>query len=231
MSILENIEKVRKNIETAALKSGRKLEDIHLIAVTKTVGVFEIEEALKAGVSNIGENKVQEVTKKYDSVKDAAKWHLIGTLQTNKVKYIIDKVDLIHSLDRIALAEEIDKRAKKISKVMDCLIQVNISLEDSKHGVLKEETLDFVKEVSKRYDNLRIKGLMGMAPFELEPEDTRVYFRQMKKLSDQISKEEIPNVSMEYLSMGMTNDYMVAIEEGANMVRVGTAIFGERVYV
>lgn len=155
--------------------------------------------------------------------------HMIGSLQTNKVKYIIDKVKLIHSLDRMSLAKEINKRAKSINRVMDVLVQVNISGEETKSGLKREEVLDFLKQI-ENLDNIRVKGLMTMAPHYEDPEDTRYVFRSLKELFEKIKKEQIKNVEMEYLSMGMTNDYKIAIEEGSNMVRIGTAIFGKRDY-
>ncbi len=228
--IKNNIELIQEEIKNTLNKSNRN-DDITLIAVSKTVGVKEINEALDSGIENLGENKVQEVERKRSDVSKKAIWHLIGTLQTNKVKYIIKTVDLIHSLDRVPLAKEIDKRAKENDLVMNCLVQVNISLEDSKHGLLAEEVYDFVKEISSNYKNIKILGLMGMAPFEVEVEQTRPYFKKLKTLFDELSKLPLENVEMKYLSMGMTNDYKIAIEEGSNMIRVGTGIFGERNYV
>jgi len=228
--IRTNIEFVKEEIKKTLNKCERN-DDVTLIAVSKTVGVEQIDEALDSGIENLGENKVQEVEKKHPNVSKKAIWHLIGTLQTNKVKYIIKTIDLIHSLDRIPLAKEIDKRAKENDLIMDCLVQVNISLEDSKHGLLAEDVEAFVKEVSLNYNNIRILGLMGMAPFEAEPEQTRPYFKKLKSLFDELSSLSLENVEMKYLSMGMTNDYKIAIEEGSNMIRVGTGIFGERNYV
>ena len=158
------------------------------------------------------------------------RYHLIGTLQTNKVKYIIDKAYMIHSLDRIALCEEIQKRAEKIDKVVNCLVQVNISKEESKHGLEEEEVIDFVKEVSSNYKNIHIKGLMTMAPFIDDEAEIRKVFKGLKDLSLEISDLNLPNVKMDTLSMGMSHDYKIAIEEGATIIRVGTSIFGERNY-
>ncbi|HCU2997451.1 TPA: YggS family pyridoxal phosphate-dependent enzyme, partial [Clostridioides difficile] len=180
--------------------------------------------------TSVGENKPQELARKYDIIGDKLNWHLIGTLQTNKVKYIIDKVCMIHSLDRIALCEEIQKRAEQINREIDCLVQVNISKEESKHGLDREEVVDFVKEVSEKYKNIKIKGLMTMAPFIEDEDEIRGVFKGLKDLSKQIKEQNIPNVGMDVLSMGMSHDYEIAIEEGATIVRVGTSIFGERNY-
>lgn len=227
--IAENIQAISENIRNILKGCGRK-DKVNLIAVTKTVGTNEIREAIEAGITDIGENKVQEVEKKYDIIGSKVQWHLIGSLQTNKVKYIIGKVALIHSLDRISLAEEINKRAKQKGIIQKCLVQINISKEDSKHGVEEEAVEDFIREVALRYSNIQVCGLMGMAPFELEKEATRPYFRKMKKIFDDIADQKMKNVSMQYLSMGMSGDYSIALEEGANMIRVGTLIFGERNY-
>ncbi|MBP2026655.1 pyridoxal phosphate enzyme (YggS family) [Acetoanaerobium pronyense] len=224
-----NIKNIQKNIADTLNQAGRT-DEVTLIGVTKTVSSEMAAEALDSGVLDLGENKVQELNKKYEVLGKKARWHLIGTLQTNKVKYIINKTTLIHSLDRLSLAEEIDKRAGQNNIVVDCLIQVNISLEDTKHGLLKEDVPLFIKEVSKKFKNIKVRGLMGMAPFEENPEDARPYFREMKALFENIKSLNLENVDLKYLSMGMTNDYRVAIEEGSNMVRVGTAIFGERNY-
>ncbi len=224
-----NIKNIQKNIADTLSQIGRT-DEVTLIGVTKTVSSEMAAEALDSGILDLGENKVQELNKKYEVLGKKARWHLIGTLQTNKVKYIINKTTLIHSLDRLSLAEEIDKRAGQNNIVVDCLIQVNISLEDTKHGILKEDVPLFIKEVSEKFKNIKVRGLMGMAPFEENPEDARPYFREMKTLFENIKSLNLENVDLKYLSMGMTNDYRVAIEEGSNMVRVGTAIFGERNY-
>ncbi len=228
---------IKKNIEfingeiSKTLNSCNRDDDVILIAVSKTVDVEQMDEALDSGIENFGENKVQEVERKYANISKKAVWHLIGSLQTNKVKYIIETVDLIHSLDRISLAKEIDKKAKENELIMNCLIQVNISLEDSKHGLLLEDVENFIKQVSSDYKNIKILGLMGMAPFEENPEMTRPYFKKLKTLFNELSTLSLENVEMKYLSMGMTNDYKIAIEEGSNMVRIGTGIFGQRNYV
>lgn len=229
MYVEENLEEVFKNIKKAKQKSKFN-QNVDLIAVTKTVEYDLINRAITAGIRHIGENKVQEIQRKYDSINEPVNWHLIGSLQTNKVKYIADKVFMIHSVDRIELAAEIDKQAKKCNRVIDCLIQVKISEEDTKHGVDVDETEDLIKNISLKYENVRICGLMGMAPYMIDSEETRPYFRKLKNLFDEISGLNIEHVDMMHLSMGMSNDFEIAIEEGATFVRVGTKIFGEREY-
>lgn len=228
--IKRNLEIIRKKIEIAAIKSGRKLEDITLIAVSKTVDPQRIIRAIDEGITELGENRVQELTEKYDIINRECNWHLIGHLQTNKVKYIIDKVKLIHSVDRYSLALEIDNRAKKIGKKVDILVQVNISGEESKFGVGESESFELIRKIST-LENIRVKGLMTIAPYASNPETVRYVFTGLRKLSIDIEKENINNINMEYLSMGMSNDFEVAIEEGANIVRIGTALFGERQYI
>lgn len=231
MSIIrENLKSIRSNIEDSIKKSNRTDKDVTLIAVTKTVDVDKVLEAIECGVTDVGENKPQELARKFNEIGDKVRWHLIGSLQTNKVKYIIDKVHMIHSLDREALCEEIQKRAEKIDRTIDCLVQVNISKEDSKHGLYEDDVVEFIKNVSSKYSNIRMKGLMTMAPFSEDESEVRNVFKKLKDLSIEIEKLDIPNVSMDYLSMGMSNDYKIAIEEGSTMVRVGTSIFGERNY-
>lgn len=229
-SIKENLCGIRKNMEDAAKKANRSSEEITLLAVTKTVDVDAVKEAMENGVTSVGENKPQELSRKYEVIGKDLNWHLIGSLQTNKVKYIIDKVDMIHSLDRIALCEEIQKRAESIDRIINCLVQVNVSKEESKHGLEEKDVVDFVKTVSKNYKNIHIKGLMTMAPFTENEEEVRNVFKGLKNLSIELDKLNIPNVEMKELSMGMSNDYKIAIEEGATIVRVGTSIFGERNY-
>lgn len=231
MSIIrENLKSIRSNIEDSIKKSNRTDKDVTLIAVTKTVDVDKVLEAIECGVTDVGENKPQELARKFNEIGDKVRWHLIGSLQTNKVKYIIDKVHMIHSLDREALCEEIQKRAEKIDRTIDCLVQVNISKEDSKHGLYEDDVVEFIKNVSSKYSNIRMKGLMTMAPFSEDESEVRNVFKKLKDLSIEIEKLDIPNVSMDYLSMGMSNDYKIAIEQGSTMVRVGTSIFGERNY-
>lgn len=228
-SIRENIDAVNRIKGEAAVKSGRKAEDVLLCAVTKTRTADEINEAIDAGITDIGENKVQEIMDKFDSVKPV-RWHLIGHLQTNKVKYIIDKVSMIHSVDSLHLAQEIDKRAAQHGITMDILIQVNSAQEESKFGISTDETEGMIKDILDKCPNIRIRGLMCIAPFAENPEDVRVYFAQVKKLYDEYSSIEHKNLDFKYLSMGMSHDYEVAILEGSNLIRVGTAIFGERDY-
>nr|WP_048571160.1 YggS family pyridoxal phosphate-dependent enzyme [Clostridium cylindrosporum] len=225
--MLQNLQNVYLKIETAANLTGRKKEDITLIAVSKTKPIEMLEEAYNLGVKVFGENKVQELVEKYEKLQDVH-WHLIGTLQKNKVKYIIDKVDLIHSLDNFDLAKEIDKRAKAKGIIANVLIQINIGEEESKSGILKEELNQFIEEL-KVFENIKVCGLMAIPP-KCTGDEVRYYFKQMKILFDNLKTKENSKLIMKYLSMGMTGDYEVAIEEGANMVRVGTGIFGDRDY-
>ena len=229
MDVKDNLKSVQASIEQARQNSCEK-QEVMLVAVTKTIDVGPMKEVLKEGVACFGENKVQEILSKYEKFPDTVKWHLIGTLQSNKVKYIIDKVEMIHSLDRISLAKEIDRRAKEIGVVMKCLIQVNISQEESKHGLDKAEALKFIEEVAQNFSHIQVLGLMGMAPSVEDAEEARPYFRQLKGLFEEAKNLNLGTGQMKYLSMGMTNDYTVAIEEGSNMVRVGTGIFGKRNY-
>lgn len=227
--IKENLSRVQENIQNALIRSGRSKDDVTLIAVTKTVEAEAINEAISLGISNIGENKVQEINRKYDNIDENVNWHMIGHLQSNKVKYIIDKVNLIHSLDRLSLAKEINKRALQANLTKDVLIQVNVAEEDSKFGLKVEKVIPFIESIL-RFESIRVKGLMTMAPFTNNPDEVRFVFRDLRKLTLEIEKRNYENVEMKYLSMGMSNDYEVAIEEGANMVRIGTAIFGKRIY-
>ena len=229
MSIKDNIASIKQNIKEIEEKCHRE-DEVNLMAVTKTVDVDKVLEAIDAGITDIGENKPQELSRKYEIIGDKVRYHLIGTLQTNKVKYIIDKAYMIHSLDRISLCEEIQKRAEKIDKVIKCLVQVNISKEESKHGLEEEQVVDFIKQVSKDYKNIHIQGLMTMAPFVDDEKEIRKVFSKLKKLSVEISNLNLPNVEMDTLSMGMSHDYKIAIEEGATIIRVGTSIFGQRKY-
>lgn len=225
----DNLKEVEQNISLACKKAGRKREDVTLIAVSKTKPVSMLEEIYNEGVRTFGENKVQEMVEKYEEMPDDIKWHMIGHLQRNKVKYIVDKAALIHSVDSYRLAEEINIQAKKRGVIVPILIEVNAAGEDTKFGVKPEETLQLVEEIAS-LENVKIQGLMTIAPYVENPEDNRIYFRQLKQLSVDIASKNVDNVCMEILSMGMTGDYMVAIEEGATMVRVGTGIFGARNY-
>ena len=225
----ENLAQVEKNIELACKKAGRDRSEVTLIAVSKTKPVEMIQEIYDEGIRDFGENKVQELDQKMPVMPEDIKWHMIGHLQRNKVKYIAGKVTLIHSVDTYRLAEEINIQAKKKNVIIPILIEVNIAQEESKFGTSKEDAILLVEEISK-LENVRIKGLMTIAPNVSDPEENRLYFRGIKQLSVDIRNKNIDNVSMDILSMGMTGDYMVAIEEGATMVRVGTGIFGERNY-
>ena len=227
--IVENIKQVEENIKQACEKVGRNPEEVTLIAVSKTKPYTAIEEALPSGILDYGENKVQEIMEKYEPMGPGVHWHLIGHLQTNKVKYIIDKVDMIHSVESLRLAEEINKRAAAKDLVMDILVEVNMADEESKFGVKPEEVEAFLHDLSQ-LPNIRVRGLMTVAPFVENPEENRVYFRKMRELLVDMNGKKIDNINMDMLSMGMTGDYEVAIEEGATIVRVGTGIFGERFY-
>ncbi|EOS24292.1 YggS family pyridoxal phosphate enzyme [Lachnospiraceae bacterium 3-1] len=227
--VKENLIQVQNNIKAACEKVGRNQEEVTLIAVSKTKPIPLLEEAYNAGSRNFGENKVQEIMDKYPVLPTDIKWHMIGHLQRNKVKYIIDKVTLIHSVDSLRLAEEISNQASKKQVEVDILVEINIAQEESKFGISRIEAFQLIEEIAK-LPNIHIKGLMTIAPFVENPEDNRKYFRQIKELSVDIMQKNIDNVSMSVLSMGMTGDYMVAVEEGATMVRVGTGIFGERNY-
>ena len=223
------LEEIQKKIEKSALKSGRKSEDITLIAVSKTYPIKDIEKAYDLGCTDFGENKVQELMGKINEATFEAKWHLIGHLQRNKVKYIIGQVALIHSVDSLKLAQEIQKESVKRDVITDILLEVNVAKEASKHGIYEEDVLDLVHEISK-LSHVRLKGLMTVAPFTENPEENRPIFRRLYNLSVDIQKQNIDNISTSILSMGMSNDYEIAIEEGATHVRIGTALFGARDY-
>ena len=227
--IQENIKLVEENIKKACEKVGRDVNEVTLIAVSKTKPYTAIEEALPTGVKDYGENKVQELCDKYEILPKDIKWHMIGHLQRNKVKYLVGKVELIHSVDSLRLANQIETEFAKKNEIANILIEVNMANEESKFGITSETTEQLVREISK-LEHVRIKGLMTIAPYTDNPETNREYFRNMKKLSVDITEKNIDNVSMNVLSMGMTGDYQVAIEEGATMIRVGTGIFGERNY-
>ena len=227
MSIAQNLENVRERIKKAAIKSGRNPEDIVLVAVTKTHTPDMMNEAIRAGAVDIGENKPQEVRDKFNDVLPT-RWHLIGHLQTNKVKYIIDKCTMIHSVDSIKLMDEIERQAKLKDVNMDILIQVNIANEESKSGIDKKELTELL-EYAGGLERVKVRGLMTIIPIGDEDEN-RIHFMNMKKLFDETATKEFKNVTMEYLSMGMSGDFETAIECGSNMVRVGSAIFGARNY-
>ena len=227
--IKENIEAVQANIEAACQKAGRDPREVTLIAVSKTKPLSDIEEAIDCGMMEFGENKVQELVDKIEHVSRPVHWHLIGHLQTKKVKYSADKGLLIHSVDSVKLAKEIQKEAVKKQADCNILLEVNVAREESKFGFTCEEVPDAVAEIAQ-LSNVHIQGLMTIAPFVENPEDNRVIFAKLHKLLLDIKSRNIDNVNMNVLSMGMTNDYMVAVEEGATMVRVGTGIFGARNY-
>ena len=227
--VSENLEQVKANIEAACKRVGRDPKDVRLVAVSKTKPISLIEEAIEAGQDTFGENKVQEMCDKMEVLPGNIKWHMIGHLQRNKVKYIAGKVELIHSVDSIRLAKQISDEAQKQSIEIPVLLEVNVAREESKFGFFTEETEDACREISKM-PGIRVKGLMTSAPFVDNPEENRIHFRNLKKLLVDINAKNIDNVSMHELSMGMTGDYEVAIEEGATYVRVGTGIFGNRNY-
>ena len=225
----EQLMEVEAKIQAACDRSGRDRSEVTLIAVSKTKPLPVLKEAYELGVRAFGENKVQELDEKHGLLPDDIHWHMIGHLQTNKVKYIIDKVDLIHSVDTLKLAETIEKEAAKRNITARVLIEVNVAEEESKFGLKVEEVIPFVEKIAT-FPHLRVCGLMTIAPFVENPEENRPIFANLHKLSVDIGMKNIDNVNVSILSMGMTNDYEVAIEEGATMVRVGTGIFGARNY-
>ena len=227
--IKENIKQVEKNIENACQKAARDAAEVTLIAVSKTKPVSMLEEAYECGCRHFGENKVQELVEKYEVMPKDIKWHMIGHLQRNKVKYIVDKVYLIHSVDSLRLAEEISKEAEKKNVNVNILVEVNVAEEESKFGTTSEAAIELVQDISS-LPNISIKGLMTIAPYVENAEENRQYFAKLRQLSVDIMNKNIDNVSIGVLSMGMTGDYQVAVEEGATYVRVGTGIFGERDY-
>lgn len=227
--LLDNLNDVEERIQAACDRSGRKREEVLLVAVSKTKPVEMIEEIMTAGIVDFGENKPQELRDKYEVLPKNLHFHMIGHLQTNKIKYVIDRAVLIHSIDSIRLAEAVNAEAKKHDRIMPVLVEVNVAQEESKSGFLVEETEAAIREIAK-LSNIRVEGLMTIAPFVENAEENRQYFVKLRKLSVDIAAKNIDNVTMHHLSMGMTGDYEVAIEEGATMVRVGTGIFGERNY-
>lgn len=235
MSVCENYQEVEKKVKQACKKAGRAREEVTLIAVSKTKPLSMIEELLPLGVRDFGENKVQELTQKAETLSQKkipapqVRWHMIGHLQRNKVKYLVDKACMIHSVDSLRLAEEISKEAVKKGVRVPILIEVNVAEEESKFGVHMEEAEAFIRQIAV-LPSISIQGLMTIAPYVENPEENRFIFRNLKKLSVDIQGKSIDNVTMDVLSMGMTGDYQVAIEEGATHVRVGTGIFGERNY-
>ena len=227
--VAENLAHVQKNINESCNKINRDPNEVTLIAVSKTKPVEMLKEAYDAGARVFGENKVQEIVDKYDQMPSDVKWHMIGHLQRNKVKYIVDKVAMIHSVDSLRLAETIEKEAAKKAVIVPILIEVNVAQEESKFGLKPEEVLPLIEQIAD-FSHIRIKGLMTIAPYVDNAEENREIFRELKKLSVDIAAKNINNVTMSVLSMGMTGDYMVAVQEGSTMVRVGTGIFGARNY-
>ena len=227
--ITENLKDVEARVCAACERSGRKREDVTLIAVSKTKPVEMLKEAYETGCRDFGENKVQELVDKYEVLPKDIRWHMIGHLQRNKVKYIVDKVSMIHSVDSLRLAQTIEQEAAKHDVCVPILLEVNVAQEETKFGLKMEEVLPLVESVAE-FPHIKIQGLMTIAPYVQNPEENRPVFRQLKKLSVDIAAKNINNVTMSVLSMGMTGDYQVAVQEGATMVRVGTGIFGERDY-
>ncbi|MBI3112051.1 MAG: YggS family pyridoxal phosphate-dependent enzyme [Ignavibacteriales bacterium] len=226
--VAENLEIVRKRIQNACRRCNRRPEDIILVGVTKTFGPETVQQAIAAGLFDVGENYVQELNDKRNQVPDeAVRWHFIGHLQSNKVKYLAGFIHLIHSVDNGSVAGEIHKRGEKAGRTIDVLIEVHTTDEATKFGVRPDKTLELIERISQ-FGHLRVRGLMTMGPFSDDPNDSRPSFQQLAALQKDIAKEGIRNVTMDHLSMGMSHDFEVAIEEGATIVRVGTAIFGKR---
>lgn len=222
MDVATNLRHIRQNIEQACEKSNRNPEDITIIGVTKYVTIERTEELINAGIKNLGENRLEGFLDKHEYIQDKAIWHFIGTLQSRKVKEVIGNVDVIHSLDRVSLAKEINKRA---AAPVDCFVQVNISGEESKHGLAPDEILSFIKKMEV-YSNVRVAGLMTMAPHIDDEDKLRKIFRQLASLRDSIKAEQLPYAPCNYLSMGMSNDYQLAVEEGATHIRIGSSLVG-----
>ena len=230
MELAQNYKTVKENVTKACEQAGRSEQEVTLLAVSKTKPVDMLMDVYRSGSIDFGENKVQELVDKIPQMPSDVRWHMIGHLQTNKVKYIIDKVCMIHSVDSLKLAEEIDKRAAQHGITMDILIQVNAAQEESKFGITTGETGQMIRDILASCPHVRIRGLMCIAPFEDNPEDAGQYFAAVKALYDEYAKMQHPNLDFKYLSMGMSNDFEVAIENGSNLIRVGTSIFGARDY-
>lgn len=229
MDIAANLAEIRQQMAAVCREQGRDPNSVRLVAIAKTKPVAMIEEALAAGQTLIGESYVQELVDKTDQLGDRVEWHFVGHLQSNKAKYLVGRVTLIHSVDRLSLAREINKQWRKAGQTANVLIQVNLGEESSKSGTSPEQTEDLVKAVAA-LDNIKIRGLMTLPPYCPDPEDVRPYFRRLRELASHLAACRLPGVTMQELSMGMTHDFRVAIEEGATLIRVGTAIFGERQY-
>ena len=227
--LAENLKEVEKKILEACERANRNRDEVKLIAVSKTKPVSMLQEIYNEGIRFFGENKVQELTEKTEQLPEDIQWHMIGHLQRNKVKYIVDKVSMIHSVDSLRLAETIEQEAAKKNVVVNVLLEVNVAEEDTKFGLKVEEVIPLIEQIAS-FSHIKICGLMTIAPYVDDPEKNRDIFARLKQLSVDINQKNIDNVSVRELSMGMTNDYEVAIEEGATMVRVGTGIFGEREY-
>jgi len=223
-SLLERIEQVREKIKKSAAKGGNSPGQVKLVVVTKTVCADIIKQVIEYGIQDIGENRVQDFLEKHESIKAKVNWHFIGHLQSNKVKYLINNVSLIHSLDRESLANEINKQGELADYKFNCLVQVNASGEASKFGISPENVEGFLVKLSEM-EHINVQGLMTMAPFENDPEDTRYVFERLRNLKHKLNDLSIPRIELEYLSMGMSNDYQIALEEGSNMVRIGSEIF------
>jgi len=229
MSVAENYSIVKTKINEALLMSDDPGKKIEIIAVTKTIPINRMKDALEAGLYHFGENKVQEITEKINLMDDRVKWHMIGHLQRNKVKYIVDKVALIHSVDSVSLFNEINRRGERINRNIDCLIQVNVSGEDTKYGISPEDLNDMIRSV-EGMKRINIKGLMTMAPHYDDPEKTRDCFKRLNELYHHFKEKQYSWTNFQFLSMGMSNDFEIAIQEGSNMIRIGSALFGERNY-
>lgn len=226
MQVRNNLQRIQEQMKQSCEKANREMKDLTVIAVTKYVDLDRMKEAFEAGLEHIGESKVQDAKGKWEALNGQGIWHFIGHLQTNKVKDMIDKFAYIHSLDRISLAKEIEKRASVLGKIVDCFVQVNISGEDTKHGLSPNEVEKFILEL-KSYPHVRAIGLMTMAPYEEEPEKTRPIFRQLKELQLNLQRNKFDHAPLTELSMGMSNDFHIAIEEGATFVRLGSSLVGE----
>ena len=226
-SVTENVERLRARIDKACGKVSRTIDDITIVGVTKTVEPLRIQQAVDAGITTLGENRVQEAATKIEEVRGEITWHMVGHLQRNKVKKAVTMFDMVQSVDSLSLAQEIDKRSREAGKVMDVLVEVHTSSEETKYGVAPEKAIDLVGEISQ-LKNIAVKGLMTIGTFTDDEGLVRYCFKTLRELGEQVSASGIPHAEIKYLSMGMTSDYELAIEEGSNMVRIGTAIFGAR---
>ncbi|WP_047151567.1 YggS family pyridoxal phosphate-dependent enzyme [Aneurinibacillus tyrosinisolvens] len=224
--IQENLREIRRNIAEACGRSGRSPDDVEIVAVTKYVSLETTRAALQAGIGHIGESRAQDAVRKWNELGDSAVWHFIGNLQTNKVREVIGKFTYLHSLDRLSLARELNKRGEQDGIVTRCMIQVNISGEETKHGLSPEEVSDFIEEISSMRQ-IQAVGLMTMAPYVDDPEETRWIFRGLRQLRDELQRRDIPHDPLHHLSMGMSNDYQIAVEEGATFIRLGSTLVGD----